>query len=105
MPRGEFQLIVDLVYLVSNTICNRTIWFLKYLAERTVSKSNLFFSSAAKLSKLEPIQAFTVLQIGAGAGEETLVSCIYNFCLYGKKETEQMESKLWLPGINLILSR
>lgn len=30
---------------------------------------------------LELVQTFTVFQIGAGAGEEILKSCIYNFCL------------------------
>lgn len=35
----------------------------------------------ANRARLESVQTFTVLQIGAGAGEEILKSCIYNFCL------------------------
>lgn len=35
----------------------------------------------ANRALLESVQTFTVFQIGAGAGEEILKSCIYNFCL------------------------
>lgn len=35
----------------------------------------------ANHAALDAIQAFTGPQIGAGAGEETLKSCVHNFCL------------------------